>query len=213
MKHIAVLASGGGSNLAALIAAQSKFSSYRVTLVLSNIPDARALELARLRGVEALCVPNRGLPRQTHEERLRTAIEGRGIDLLCLAGYLRILGSDFMRALTIPILNIHPSLLPAFPGMHAQKQALDAGVRWSGATVHFVDTGLDTGPILMQRPVRVEQDDTEESLSARILKAEHEIYPQAVNLVALGRYEVLGRRTRILSADYSDSLTGFASGN
>ena len=198
MKRVAVLASGRGSNLAALIAAQSTFSSYRVSLVLANTRDAGALEVAGRWGVEALCVPHRGLLRQTHEERLLTAIDGRDVDLLCLAGYMRILSSDFIRALSIPILNIHPSLLPAFPGMHAQRQAHDAGVRWSGATVHFVDAGLDTGPILLQQPVRVKQDDTEASLSARILEAEQEIYPQALNLVALAQYEIVGRRTRIL---------------
>ena len=133
MKRVAVLASGRGSNLAALIDAQSTFSSYCVSLVLSNTPDAGALEVAGLRGVETLCVPHRGLPRQVHEERFLIAIGARAVDLVCLAGYMRILSSDFIRALSTPILNIHPSLLPAFPGMHAQRQAHDASVTTADA--------------------------------------------------------------------------------
>ena len=197
MKRVAVLASGRGSNLAALIAAQSAFTSYRVALVVSNVDGSGALALARDAQVEALSVPSRGLPRDEHERLVASALSSRSIDMVCLAGYMRVLGLTFMDGIRLPILNIHPSLLPAFPGMHAQRQAIVAGVRWSGATVHFVDAGLDSGPIILQEPVRVEPEDTDGSLSARILEAEHALYPQAVDIVARGAYEIRDRTVRL----------------
>ena len=198
MKRVAVLASGRGSNVGALLGAQSVLSSYRVVLVLSNVPGAGALEVAGREGIESLTLPSKGLPRPVHEEMILAAIRDRSVDVLCLAGYMRIIGPEFIRDIGIPVLNVHPSLLPAFPGLRAQRQAIEAGVRWSGATVHFVDTGLDSGPIIVQEPVPVECDDTEETLSRRILAVEHSLYPQALNIVALNRYEVRGRTVCIL---------------
>ena len=197
MKRIAVLASGRGSNLSALISAQAAFSSYRVVLTLSNVEGSGALDLARKASVEALSIPSRGMNREDHERAVAAAVAERSIDIVCLAGYLRILGSVFIDAVSCPILNIHPSLLPAFPGLHAQRQALEAGVRWSGATVHFVDRGLDSGPIIVQEPVRVEQGDTEASLSSRILETEHRLYPRALDVVARGAYVLRGRRVHL----------------
>jgi len=192
--RVAVFASGRGSNLRALIAAQKDLPSYRVVLVVSNVAGSGALALASEAGIEGLIVPSRGVDRVAHEEAVLAAVEARSIDLICLAGYMRVLGPLFLEGFGKPVLNIHPSLLPSFPGMHAQKQALDAGVRWTGATVHFVDSGLDTGPILLQEPVPVLPDDGETSLSARVLEAEHRLYPAAVDLVARNAYEVRERR-------------------
>lgn len=199
MKRVAVLASGRGSNFAALLRAQAHYSSYRVVLGVSNVEGCGALGLARDASVEAVCLPSRGLSRDDHERALVVLLASRRVDLVCLAGYMRVLTPVFIDGLSRPILNIHPSLLPAFPGMHAQKQALDAGVRWSGATVHMVDAGLDTGPIVLQEPVRVDPDDTEETLAARILETEHQLYPRATDIVARGAYEVTGRRVRLLA--------------
>ena len=199
MKRVAVLASGRGSNLAALLRAQADYSSYRVVLGVSNVEGCGALALAREASVEAVCAPSRGATRDDHERAVVDLLASRSVDLVCLAGYMRVLSPVFIDGLSRPILNIHPSLLPAFPGMHAQRQALDAGVRWSGATVHFVDTGLDTGPILLQEPVRVHPDDSEDTLSARILETEHRLYPQGLDIVARGAYEIAGRTVRLIS--------------
>lgn len=193
MKRIAVLASGRGSNLAALMAAQGGFPSYGVALVVSNVEGSGALALAREASVEGVCLPSRDVPRQDHELAMLNLIDRRSIDIVCLAGYMRILGPTLVKGLARPILNIHPSLLPAFPGLRAPKQAIEAGVRWSGATVHFVDAGLDSGPIVLQEPVRVEPNDDEASLSARILETEHRIYPSALDIVSRGAYEIRGR--------------------
>jgi phosphoribosylglycinamide formyltransferase-1 len=199
VKRVAVLASGRGSNLGALIASQNLFPSYRVTLAFSNVESSGGLALAAQAGVEALCIPSRGAARDVHEGMLMDALGDRSIDIVCLAGYMRVLTSAFIDGVKRPILNIHPSLLPAFPGMHAQQQALEAGVRWSGATVHFVDSGLDSGPILLQEPVPVRRDDTESELAARILEVEHRLYPQAVDIVARSAYEILGQVVRLRS--------------
>ncbi len=198
MKRVAVLASGRGSNLAALLRAQAAYSSYRVVLAVSNLKGSGALALARDASVEAACVPSKGVDRGVHERALLDLLASRTVEVICLAGYMRMLTPVLIGGFAGPILNIHPSLLPAFPGMHAQKQALDAGVRWSGATVHFVDAGLDTGPILLQEPVRVLPDDSEDTLSARILETEHRLYPQALDLVARKAYEIQGRAVRLL---------------
>lgn len=193
MKRVAVLASGRGSNLGALLAAQVSLSSYRVVLLISNVEASGGLALARASAVEAICAPSRGVGREDHERSILSLLSSRSIDLICLAGYMRVLSPALIGSLSRPIMNIHPSLLPAFPGMHAQRQALEAGVRWSGATAHFVDSGLDTGPIVLQEPVPVEFGDTEDSLSARILAVEHRLYPQAVDLVARDEYQIKGR--------------------
>jgi phosphoribosylglycinamide formyltransferase 1 len=194
VKRVAVFASGRGSNLGALIAAQKDFPSYRIVLVISNVAGSGALALAADAGIEALCLPSRGVDRAAHERSVLSAVEARSIDLICLAGYMRVLGPGFMDAFLKPILNIHPSLLPSFAGMHAQRQALEAGVLWTGATVHFVDSGLDSGPILLQEPVPVLPDDSETTLSARVLETEHRLFPKAVDLVARNNYEIRGRR-------------------
>ena len=194
MKRVAVLASGRGSNLGALIAAQSRLTSYRVALVVSNVPSSGALTLAAEAGIETLLIPSRGVDRGAHERAVLAALQARSIDLICLAGYMRVLGPEFIARFEGPILNIHPSLLPSFPGMHAQRQALEAGVKWTGATVHFVDSGLDSGPILLQEPVRVDPNDDEPSLSARVLELEHRLFPAAVDLVARNNYQIHGKR-------------------
>lgn len=194
MKRVAVFASGRGSNLGALIAAQKEFPSFHVVLVISNVAGSGALALAAEAGIEVLCIPSRGVDRSSHEQSLLAAVKARSIDLICLAGYMRVLGAGFIDGFGGPILNIHPSLLPSFPGMHAQRQAWEAGVLWTGATVHFVDSGLDSGPIVLQEPVPVLPDDTETSLSARVLEAEHRLFPRAVDRVARSNYEVRGRR-------------------
>jgi phosphoribosylglycinamide formyltransferase-1 len=198
VKRVAVLASGRGSNLAALLEAQARSSSYRIALVVSNVEGSGALGLARDASVEAVCLPSRGASREEHERSVVALLLSRSIEIVCLAGYMRVLNPAFIDGFNRPILNIHPSLLPAFPGMHAQNQALQAGVRWTGATVHFVDAGLDTGPIIAQEPVPVEPSDTESTLSARILETEHRLYPKAVDLVARGAYELIGRTVRPL---------------
>ena len=194
MKRVAVLASGRGSNLAALIEAQNRFGSYRVSLVVSNIAGAGALALAAGSGIEAVCIPSRGVPRIEHEQAVLDRLRREAPDVVCLAGYMRVLGAAFIEAVGAPILNIHPSLLPAFPGLHPQAQGLAAGVRIAGATVHFVDAGLDSGPIVAQDAVRVSPDDTEDTLAARILEIEHRIYPEAVDIVSRGAYSIEGRR-------------------
>jgi phosphoribosylglycinamide formyltransferase-1 len=200
VKRVAVLASGRGSNLVALMAAQTAFSTYRVAFVLTNVEGAGALDQAQKAGVEAVCLPSRGLPRQDHETQVLKALEGRSIDFICLAGYMRVLTPDLIARFGRPILNIHPSLLPAFPGLHAQRQALAAGVRWSGATVHFVDSDLDAGPIILQEPVPVKPDDTENELSARILETEHRLYPRAADVIARAAYAVVGQRVTLLES-------------
>lgn len=201
MKRVAVLASGRGSNLAALIAAERRLGSYRVSIVISNVPGAGALDLAAAAGRQLRCLASQGVPRAEHDARVLEEIRSHGVDLVCLAGYMRVLGAPLIDAVGVPILNIHPSLLPSFPGLHAQRQAVEAGVRVSGATVHFVDAGLDSGPILLQRAVSVAQDDTEQSLASRILEVEHEIYPRAVDIVARSAYRILGKNVIILSSE------------
>jgi phosphoribosylglycinamide formyltransferase 1 len=200
VSRVAVFASGRGSNLSALLAAQERFSSYRVVLVATNVQGCGAAILSEQAGIETRFLPSRGVSRKEHDQALVAAVLSRAIDVVCLAGYMRILGPAFIEAFPGPVMNVHPSLLPAFPGMHAQKQAIDAGVRWSGATVHFVDQGLDTGPIILQEPVRVFAEDTEQSLSLRILEKEHQIYPDALDLVARKKFEVRGRKV-FLSTD------------
>lgn len=201
MKRVAVLASGRGSNLAALVTAHRAYHSYRVVLVISNLAGSGALSLARDVGIESVLAPNRGLSREDHERAIVDLLKQRSIDIVCLAGYMRVLTTTFFTSFSGPVLNIHPSLLPAFPGMRAQEQALSAGVKWSGATVHFVDHGLDTGQIILQEPVPVRPDDTEPALSGRILEIEHRIYPMALDIVARDQYEIRGRVVHIPAVD------------
>jgi phosphoribosylglycinamide formyltransferase 1 len=197
--RVAVLASGRGSNFEAIArAVVSDRMPARVVCLISDRPDAPVLQLARARGVEPLCIDPRQHPgRDAHEKHVIAALEERAVGLVCLAGYMRLLSSAFVRHFEGRLLNIHPALLPAFPGLHAQRQALEYGVRIAGATVHFVDEGIDTGPIVLQASVPVMPDDTEETLSARILAEEHRLYPEAIRLFAEGRLRLEGRRVRI----------------
>ena len=195
MKRIGVLISGRGSNLQALIDAASKGElGGEIAIVISNVEKATGLERARKAGIAAEFHPQGDLGREDHDQHLVELLRERGVALVCLAGYMRILSSRFIEAFRGRILNIHPSLLPAFVGLRAQEQAFRHGAKVSGATVHLVDEGLDSGPIVLQEAVTVEDDDDAESLAARILEAEHRIYPRAVRLILDGRYRIAGRR-------------------
>jgi len=199
--RIGVLASGRGSNFEAIVhaVASRAIPGAVVAVLISDRADAPALAIARAHGVEPIAIDARDHPgREVHDKAIADALEERNVGLVCLAGYLRLLGRDFVRRFADRVLNIHPSLLPAFPGLHAQRQALEYGVRVAGATVHFVDEGTDTGPIVLQAAVPVHAGDTEASLSARILAEEHRIYPEAVRLFAEGRIRFDGRRVQIV---------------
>ena len=169
-----------------------------IALVLSDHADAEGLRRARERGLETLAVERAGRTRAEHEREIVAALEARGIELVCLAGFMRLLSPQFIEVFRGRVVNIHPSLLPAFPGLDAQRQAIEHGVKVSGCTVHFVDETLDGGPIIAQRVVAVLADDTPETLAARILVEEHRAYPEAVALVVGGHYEIAGRRVRPL---------------
>ena len=197
--RIGILISGRGSNMLALIqGCQSGNIPAEVRLVIRNVVGAAGVALAADLGVETLIIDNKASSsRRDHDMKMATALKERQVDLVCLAGYMRLLSTEFVRELPSRIMNIHPALLPAFSGLHAQRQAIDAGVRYSGATVHFVDGGLDTGPIILQGVVPVHQEDTEADLSARILEEEHRLYPEAVRLYFEGRLSVEGKRVRI----------------
>ena len=194
---VGVLASGNGSNLQAIIdSSQAGKIEVKVSVVVSDVADAHALERARRAGIPAVHVPpGRFRTRLTPEaeQRFIEVLEEHGVQVVALAGFMRILHDDFLRRYAGRVLNVHPALLPAFPGLHGQKQALDYGVKWSGATVHFVDAGVDTGPIILQAAVPVMDNDTEETLAAKILEQEHRIYPEALRLIARGKLRVDGR--------------------
>jgi phosphoribosylglycinamide formyltransferase 1 len=197
--RVGVLASGRGSNLQALLdaSAQPDYPA-EVVVVISDRERAAALDRARAAGVEALFVnPKDFGDRESFDLALVRELTARRVGLVCHAGFMRILCAPYVRAFAGRAMNIHPSLLPAFPGLHAQRQALEHGAKVAGATVHFVDEEVDTGPIVLQASVPVHPDDTEESLSARILVEEHRLYPEAVRLFAEGRLEVVGRRVII----------------
>jgi len=197
--RIGVLASGRGSNFEAIASAVSSGEVPATLAVLvTDRPAAGALAIARARGIDSLCLEPRDHPGQkTYDARLMGALEAHGVGLVALAGYMRLLSPGFVQHFAGRLLNIHPSLLPAFPGLHAQRQALEHGVKVSGATVHFVDEGMDTGPIVLQAAVAVREDDVEETLADRILIEEHRIYPEAIRLFAEGRLRLDGRRVRI----------------
>ena len=195
LPQLGVLISGRGSNLQAILEAIERGRlRARVTVVISNVPTAPGLDRARQVGIETMIMPHGGVPRDAYDLALTEALNRRGVDLVCLAGFMRLLGPTLIAAFPNRILNIHPSLLPAFPGLDAQKQALTHGVRVAGATVHIVNTELDAGPIVLQEAVPVLPDDTAESLSARILEVEHRIYPAAIQLILDGGWELDGRR-------------------
>lgn len=194
--NVGVLVSGRGSNLQSIIdAIGEKRLAARIGVVLSDKGDAFALDRAADHGIEGKFVdPSPYSDRRAYDEALVAELRRRDIELVALAGFMRILSPTFIEAFSNRIMNIHPSLLPSFPGLHVQQKALNHGARFSGCTVHFVDTGVDTGPIIIQAVVPVCDDDTDETLSARILKQEHRIYPRAIQLYAEGRLDVRGRR-------------------
>jgi phosphoribosylglycinamide formyltransferase-1 len=195
MKNLGVLLSGRGSNFEAIARnVQTGKVPARIALVISNRSDAPGLHRAREMGLNAAYIPSQGKERETYDREIVAALQEARVDLVCLAGFMRVLGPLFVRAYPNRALNIHPSLLPAFPGLEAQRQALESGVRFTGCTVHILDEGVDTGPIICQAVVPVLDDDTEATLAARILKEEHRIYSEAIRIVLEDRIRVEGRR-------------------
>jgi phosphoribosylglycinamide formyltransferase-1 len=197
--RIGVLASGRGSNFDAIArAAASGSIPATVAVLITDRANVPALDVARDHRIDAVCIEPRDYPnREAHEKQVIATLEKHAVGLVCLAGYMRILTGAFVKHFEGRLLNIHPSLLPLFPGLRAQRQALESGVKVTGATVHFVDEGVDTGPIVAQAAVPVRSDDTEETLAERILAEEHRIYPEAIRLFAEGRLGIEGRRVRI----------------
>jgi phosphoribosylglycinamide formyltransferase-1 len=196
MHNLGILLSGRGSNFEAIAknVASGKISDARIAIVISNKPAAGGLETAKRLGLTAVAIPSKGVAREGHDRAVVAALREHNVDLICLAGYMRLLSPWFVQQFPRRILNIHPSLLPAFPGLEAQEQAFAYGVKVSGCTVHFVDEELDHGAIIVQRAVEVRDDDDEHTLAARILEQEHIAYSEAINLVLGGGYEVVGRR-------------------
>lgn len=194
--RIAILISGRGSNMVALAdaIAKGRVGEAEIAVVISDQRSAAGLALAEQRGLKTVVIERRGRTRNDHDAEIISTLRDHRTDLICLAGYMRLLSPQFIQTYSHRILNIHPSLLPAFPGLHAHRQALEHGVKWSGCTVHFVDETLDCGPIIAQEVVPVLDNDTAETLSARILEKEHKLYPEALTLVVKGNYEVVGRR-------------------
>ena len=195
-KRIGVLLSGRGSNFAALAdsISQGRIPGAEIAVVISNREGATGIDRANSRGIATRVIPSKGLERETYDRQLVAVLHERKVDLVCLAGYMRLISPYFVAAFPQRILNIHPSLLPSFPGLESQRQALEYGVKFAGCTVHFVDENLDAGPIVLQATVPVEDSDTEATLSARILKEEHRIYSEAVRIVLEGRFTIVGRR-------------------
>jgi phosphoribosylglycinamide formyltransferase-1 len=204
MSHrIGVLLSGRGSNFEALAdsIAAGRIPGAEIGLVISNREDAPGLARAAARGIPAQAIPSKGLPREAYDKLVVAELQRAGVELVCLAGFMRLLSPHFIASFPQRILNIHPSLLPSFPGLEAQRQALEYGVKISGCTVHLVDENLDAGPILVQAVVPVRDDDTDETLSARILIEEHRIYTEAVCLILSGKYRIEGRRVIALTSE------------
>jgi len=195
VKRLGILLSGRGSNFVAIAdsIAAGRLDA-EIAVVISNRADAPGMTAARERGLKVALLPSRGIEREKYDALLAAELDQAGVDLICLAGYMRLLSASFIQRYPLRILNIHPSLLPAFPGLDVQQKAIDHGVKVSGCTVHFVDEGLDSGPIVKQAAVPVLDDDTAESLAARILKEEHRIYSEAIALVLSGKYRIEGRR-------------------
>jgi phosphoribosylglycinamide formyltransferase-1 len=196
VKRLGILLSGRGSNFVAIADAMRghRLPGAEIAVVLSNKADAPGLEIARERGLAAFAVPSAGRKRAEHDAELIARLHQHRVDLVCLAGYMRILSAEFVRAFPNRILNVHPALLPAFPGLDAQAQALEFGAKVAGCTVHFVDEAVDHGAIVVQRTVPVLDDDTPERLSARVLEQEHIAYPEAIARVLSGEYAFVGRR-------------------
>ncbi|MFQ5329477.1 MAG: phosphoribosylglycinamide formyltransferase [Thermodesulfobacteriota bacterium] len=196
MMKIAVLVSGKGTNLQSIIdAIETGILNVEIAVVISNNPKAFALKRAKDHNIPTEIVANNAFPsREEYDQKVVDIVTSREVELVVLAGFMRIITATLINAFPAGIMNIHPALLPAFPGLHVQRKAIEYGVKFSGATVHFVDEGVDTGPIIIQAILPVHDDDTEETLAARILEEEHRIYPQAIRLFAEGRLEVEGRR-------------------
>jgi phosphoribosylglycinamide formyltransferase-1 len=196
MKNLGILLSGRGSNFVAIAdsVAAGRIPDAQISVVISNKTDAPGIEIARRRGLSALVIPSKGLPREEHDRAMVAALKKHAVDLVCLAGYMRLLSPWFVQQFLQRILNIHPSLLPAFPGLEAQEQAFAYGVKVSGCTVHFVDEELDHGAIIVQRAIPVLDGDDEHTLAARILEQEHIAYSEAIKIVLEGKHEIVGRR-------------------
>ncbi len=196
MHSLGILLSGRGSNFVAIADSidSGRIPNARIAVVISNKADAPGIATARSRGLNAAVIPSKGKPREEHDREVVATLKQNGVDLVCLAGYMRLLSPWFVQQFPHKILNIHPSLLPAFPGLEAQEQAFAYGVKVSGCTVHFVDEELDHGAIIVQRAVQVRDDDDEHTLAARILEQEHIAYTEAINVVLRGQFEVSGRR-------------------
>jgi phosphoribosylglycinamide formyltransferase-1 len=201
MHSLGILLSGRGSNFVAIADSidAGRIADARIAVVISNKEDAAGIATARQRGLNALVISSKGKPREEHDRAVVAALKQHNVDLVCLAGYMRLLSPWFVQQFPRRILNIHPSLLPAFPGLEAQEQAFAYGVRVSGCTVHFVDEELDHGAIIVQKTVPVLDSDGEHTLATRILEQEHVAYTEAINIVLGGKYEVKGRRLRELS--------------
>ena len=196
MKNLGILLSGRGSNFEAIAknVASGKIRDARIAIVISNRPDAGGIATARNLGIETLVIPSKAKAREDHDREVVSALQQRKVDLVCLAGYMRLLSPWFVKQFPHRILNIHPSLLPAFPGLEAQEQAFAYGVKVAGCTVHFVDEELDHGPIIVQKTVPVHDDDDEGTLKARILEQEHIAYSEAIELVLNREWTVIGRK-------------------
>lgn len=196
MKRLGILLSGRGSNFVAIADAirRHRLPGAEIAVVLSNVPEAPGLGIARDMGLAAFAVPSAGRKRAEHDAEMIARLHQHRVDLVCLAGYMRILSAEFVHAFPNKILNVHPSLLPSFPGLDAQAQALEFGAKFAGCTVHFVDEGVDSGAIVVQRAVPVLDEDTAETLSARVLGQEHLAYPEAIARVLSGEYYFVGRR-------------------
>jgi phosphoribosylglycinamide formyltransferase-1 len=195
-KRIGVLLSGRGSNFEALAdsVAAGRIPRAEIAVVVSNREGSPGIEKAKERKIAARVIPSKGLEREAYDRQVVAVLNEHKVDLVCLAGYMRLLSPFFVASFPNRILNIHPSLLPSFPGLESQRQALEYGVKFAGCTVHFVDENLDAGPIVLQATVPVRDDDTEETLSSRILAEEHRIYTEAVRIVLEGKYKIVGRR-------------------
>jgi phosphoribosylglycinamide formyltransferase-1 len=196
VKRLGILLSGRGSNFEAIANSieAGKLPGAEIAIVISNRASARGLEIARSRGIPCVAIPSAGMDRETYDGLLIQKLQEFNVDLICLAGFMRLLSTRFVEAFPQKILNIHPSLLPAFPGLDAQHQAIDYGVKIAGCTVHLVDEFLDSGPIILQRTVGVQDDDTAETLSDRILIEEHLAYTEAIRIILEGNYRVAGRK-------------------
>lgn len=204
MVNLGILISGRGSNMDAILAAvkSGRIKNAKPCVVISNKPDAAGLKIASEKyGVPTKVIPADGLKGWDYDQKVVAALQQHGVTpesgLVCLAGFMRIISSEFVRQYKMKIINIHPALLPSFPGLHAQRQALDAGAKVTGCTVHFVDEGVDSGPVILQKAVPVMEGDDEEKLSARILEQEHQLYPEAVRLFGEGRIKVQGCRVSV----------------